>query len=543
MSQSDFGTIDPTTKSGTQLALDLNDSRDAEQSNHKGSSEPSYKKTGLIWLDDSANPIWTLKMWDGTDWIQLMVIDVANNLCTADTDQIFSTLGPALAVTTAGTGNTYTASVTPAPSGYVTNAIVLVNWDRTNTGAATLNLNALGAKSIKTPNGSNVVAGDLLINTTGLLIYNGTNFMLLSNVFLAGGVGAETNIASASTTNLGTATTHNVSVTGTTTITSFGSTTSDALRPFYHVRFTGALTLTHNATSLILPGGANIKTAAGDSCLADYLGSGNWRVRHYLKANGQVISMTGTETSLASASTTDLGANSTLSNSVLISGTTTITSFGSSASLANPVYFLRFSGALTLTHDGTALILPGGANITTAAGDTAIALYLGSGNWRVIQYTIAANAPGGSVGTNTHVITTASIVSSSPNVWQSTGLSVTVTPKSTNSKFNLRALLCMGGAGGGLGGLRFLRNGTPLTVGTSVGSKTATNAAGQLPGGTSILNLNGEEWDSPNTVSSVTYTVEFIGNVTDLSLNQVYSESNTPDYYRPTSRLTVIEYP
>ncbi len=45
-----------------------------------------------------------------------------------------------------------------------------------------------------------------------------------------------------------------------------------------------------------------------------------------------------------------------------------------------------FAAALTLTHNATSLILPGGANITTAAGDTAIAISLGSGNWVVVNY-------------------------------------------------------------------------------------------------------------------------------------------------------------
>jgi hypothetical protein len=50
------------------------------------------------------------------------------------------------------------------------------------------------------------------------------------------------------------------------------------------VRFAGALTLTHNATSLILPDGLNIATAAGDSCIALSDASGNWRIFAYQRA-------------------------------------------------------------------------------------------------------------------------------------------------------------------------------------------------------------------------------------------------------------------
>lgn len=96
------------------------------------------------------------------------------------------------------------------------------------------------------------------------------------------------------------------------------------------------------------------------------------------------------EVSLASASTTNLGATGT--NVIAITGTTTIASFGASASINECLYFLRFTGALTLTYNVTSLILPGAGNITTAAGDTAIAKYEGSGNWRFMMYTLAAGA-------------------------------------------------------------------------------------------------------------------------------------------------------
>lgn len=86
---------------------------------------------------------------------------------------------------------------------------------------------------------------------------------------------------------------------------------------------------------------------------------------------------------LASAATTDIGAQT--SPFVRITGTTTITSFGANY---NGPRFLTFAGALTLTHNSTSLILPGGANITTAAGDSAIvAPNLATPNgWRVLVY-------------------------------------------------------------------------------------------------------------------------------------------------------------
>lgn len=100
----------------------------------------------------------------------------------------------------------------------------------------------------------------------------------------------------------------------------------------------------------------------------------------------------GTEQTLPSATTTDLGSIGDKTNIISITGTTTITSFGSQAVTSLPLYFVRFTGVLTLTHNATSLILPSGANITTAAGDAAIMKYEGTGNWRCINYARASGA-------------------------------------------------------------------------------------------------------------------------------------------------------
>lgn len=112
-------------------------------------------------------------------------------------------------------------------------------------------------------------------------------------------------IASSATADLGAATGNFVHITGTTTITSFGTVAAGARRL---VVFDGALTLTHNGTSLILPTGGNITTAAGDAALCVSEGSGNWRVTFYQKKDGTALvgggggGLTGFTSSLSSAS-------------------------------------------------------------------------------------------------------------------------------------------------------------------------------------------------------------------------------------------------
>lgn len=90
-----------------------------------------------------------------------------------------------------------------------------------------------------------------------------------------------------------------------------------------------------------------------------------------------------TAATIASATSTDLG--SVQSNIINITGTNNISGFGSSAIINQPFYIVRFSGILTLVNSAS-LVLQGGSNITTAAGDTAILLYLGTGNWALVAY-------------------------------------------------------------------------------------------------------------------------------------------------------------
>lgn len=103
----------------------------------------------------------------------------------------------------------------------------------------------------------------------------------------------------------------------------------------------------------------------------------------------KVVRQQWASTSIASAATTNLA--SVNERFVTVTGTTTITALGTLSAGIERV--LIFSDVLTLTHNGTSLILPGGGNITTAAGDVATMLSLGSGNWRCIDYQRASGAP------------------------------------------------------------------------------------------------------------------------------------------------------
>jgi hypothetical protein len=85
---------------------------------------------------------------------------------------------------------------------------------------------------------------------------------------------------------------------------------------------------------------------------------------------------------VASAGTTSLGEGGFFH----ITGTTTITDIDFATDKAGRKAWVEFTGALLLTHNGSTLILPTGANITTAAGDTACFVSEGSDVVRCVAY-------------------------------------------------------------------------------------------------------------------------------------------------------------
>ena len=85
---------------------------------------------------------------------------------------------------------------------------------------------------------------------------------------------------------------------------------------------------------------------------------------------------------VASAATTSLGEGGYFN----ITGTTTITDIDFATDKAGRKAWVKFAGILTLTQNATTLILPTGASITTAVGDTACFISEGSDIVRCVAY-------------------------------------------------------------------------------------------------------------------------------------------------------------
>ena len=93
-------------------------------------------------------------------------------------------------------------------------------------------------------------------------------------------------VATASTANIFAAASMNIRLTGITTVTAFDTVAAGRRRK---CRVASAFTITHNATTLICPGGANISAVADDEFEVVSLGSGNSKISFYQRADGTAL--------------------------------------------------------------------------------------------------------------------------------------------------------------------------------------------------------------------------------------------------------------
>lgn len=140
--------------------------------------------------------------------------------------------------------------------------------------------------------GQTPMTGDLNMNGNKIEdIANGVAVTDAASVDQIYNQGVETNVVSAATTDIGSINSNFIRVSGTATITSLGTN----YRGPRFVRFANVMTLTHNATTLILPGAVNITTAVGDTAIFTPKGnpSDGWNCVNYRYANGIVVNNTG----------------------------------------------------------------------------------------------------------------------------------------------------------------------------------------------------------------------------------------------------------
>lgn len=82
----------------------------------------------------------------------------------------------------AGASDTYAIALTPTLTAYATGQMFSFKANTANTGAATLNIDSLGAKTIKKKNDQDLETGDIEAGQIVTVIYDGTNMQMVSQV-------------------------------------------------------------------------------------------------------------------------------------------------------------------------------------------------------------------------------------------------------------------------------------------------------------------------------------------------------------------------
>lgn len=151
-----------------------------------------------------------------------------------------------------------------------------LGWSITffNAGTGTVTIDGDSAETI---NGSATIA--LLKGQSLILTSDGTNWVAIVVIGLEGIFTKGADVASAAALTLGTDGSY-FDITGTTTITSIATRQEYG---FVKLHFDASLTLTHHATDLILPGGVDIVTEAGDEVEFTEYASGDWRCTNYTR--------------------------------------------------------------------------------------------------------------------------------------------------------------------------------------------------------------------------------------------------------------------
>ena len=210
-----------------------------------------------------ANGRATNKIWfDGKYSIQVNNSAAVQKYQELDAGEASSGVSVVQLSSVAGT-NTITATGTPTITAYTDGQMFIFKAASANTGSVTLNVDGVGAKSLKMFRSLVVLNGMLKINQTIVVVYNSTedsfewlNVTMQTIPFFEG-----TSVASATTPDIWAVNGNTLHITGTTGITGFAAAPNVGARRT--IIMDGIVTFT-NSANLALPGGANFTTIAGD---------------------------------------------------------------------------------------------------------------------------------------------------------------------------------------------------------------------------------------------------------------------------------------
>ena len=123
-----------------------------------------------------------------------------------------------------------------------------------------------------------------------------------------------------------------------------------------------------------------------------------------------------------------------------------------------------------------------------------------------------------------------------------TGLSVSITPKSTTSTVLVIASLSLGATyGTNSTYAKLVRGSTDIAIGDAAGSRTRTSVTAE-PNGNSLETASIVYLDSPATISSTTYKIQICTNgAGTAAINRSVDDSNAAGRSRNFSSITLME--
>ena len=240
---------------------DLNNALASLFSLSSGTSAPSTTVAGMLWYD-TTNAIIKQRNAADSGWITLFAIGKQGLI-----DQDGSTVYAADSVGS----DSYAITLSPAPTAYANGQVFRFKAGTANTGACTLNVNALGAKTIKKAYNIDLADNDIAASQIVAVIYDGTNFQLLSPVntgIYPIGFQGSARAVYASTTTYTRATIHARDSGNTTDLRKTGSTTVDITT----TGLNGLARSTSNLTGTIAYNNASATvTGTGTAFTTDYV--------------------------------------------------------------------------------------------------------------------------------------------------------------------------------------------------------------------------------------------------------------------------------
>jgi hypothetical protein len=456
-----------------------------------------------------------------------------------------------------GTANAFVVALSPAPSSYTTGMVVRFTSNMNITGASTLNVNGLGAITITKETTLAMQTGDIITNQLCEVVYDGTNFQLLSN--LNGLVlqnGAALYSADTGTTNAYAAT----------------------LVPAISAYSTGLSLRLKVASSNTAAATVAVNGLAATAIRKD----GTTVLEPYDIVSGQVITLIydGTNFQLATPIFGSVGQNG---QSIFNVTTGSANAYVLTLIPVAPAYsqgmVVRFisnfgnTGASTLNVNGLgAIAIKKFGSTALASGDIAnnqavevmydgtnfqLMVIPGTSGGSVTSITAGAGMGGGTITTSgtltanyvqtqmTNLTTVPGGISCTAGAWSASGLSVTITPTSSSNKILILGTMCLnsGDAGTAIAYYRLKRGSTAICVSTVPQSNQLAGTGSTFVDSTfGITNQSCTFLDSPATTSATTYSFDVTTFSSDtLYVNRSGSDTNSTGYGRFASTIIAIE--